>query len=65
MYVKELIDNICVAYYIVSIKKPGGDWIDYGSKEEVDIEWMDMTVDTFKYFANPNNLFIIAEHERD
>lgn len=65
MSVKELLDSICSAYYIVTIKQPGGDWIGYGSKKEVDKEWMDMHVDGFKYYSNPNELVIIAEHERD
>lgn len=65
MIVKELLDNICSWYYIVTIKQPGGDWIEYGSKKEVDKIWMDMHVDAFKYYSNPNELVIIAEHERD
>ena len=64
MIVKELLDNIYRGYYIVTIKQPGGDWINYGSKEEVDKEWMDMHVDNYKYYSHANKLFIIAEHER-
>lgn len=65
MNVRELLDNICSGYYFVTIKQPEGDWVEYGSKEEVDKEWMDMHVDRFKYYSHPNNLLIIAEHERD
>ena len=64
MNVRELLDNICSAYYIITIKQPGGAWVGYGSKKEVDKGWMDMHVDGFKYYSNPNELVIIAEHER-
>lgn len=60
-----MLDSIRSPYYVVSIRYPGGDWIDYGSKEMVDIEWMDMHVDRFNYYTSPNNLFIIAEHDCD
>lgn len=65
MSVKELLDSICVSYYGVTIMQPDGIWIDYGSKKDVDKELMDMHVVSFNYYSNPNELVIIAEHERD